>query len=140
MVDRAYYYKNYDPDNPIAQMNREAAASLDPNQQRRMVEDQKIFGEYNFAPIMEEKKQALKDALNEIHKIVTPTIKGLSHTSNVAEIQDRIYRKIAPWENQFNVCVFDSKTVKDTNYCADTFANQLRGPGVEYTKSVLKDY
>jgi len=140
MTDKAYYYKNFDPNNPIAQMNQEAAESLDPNKQKRMVKDQAIFGEYNFAPIMEEKKDLLREALNEIHKIVTPTIKGLSHTSNCAEIQDKIYRKIAPWENQFNTCVFNSKNTRDTNYCADTFANQLKGEGVEYTKTILKDY
>jgi len=139
-MDKAHQYANYDPENAIAQMNKEAADNLNPNKQHLMVKDQAIFGEYHFAPIADEKKDQLKEALNEIHKIVTPTIKQLKHTSNVAEIQDRLFRRIAPWELEFNNCIFNSANMRDTNYCADRFTDQLKGEGVEYTKKIIRDY
>ena len=140
MADKAYQYAKYDPNNPIAELNKEAAENMDPKKQQRMVQDQIIYGEYNFAPIPDEKKKKLQDSLQEIHKVVTPTIKNLAHSSNASEIQDRLFRKFAPWENEFNACVFASKNTKDTSYCADKFAGQLSGEGLEFTKKILRDY
>lgn len=140
MASRAYQYAKYDPNNAIVEMNKEAADNLDPNKQKRQVQDQVIYGEYNFAPILDEKKQKLQDALNELHTVVTPTLKNLTHSSNAAEIQDRVYRKLAPYENEFNACVFASKNTRDTSYCADRFASQITGDTLDYTKKILRDY
>jgi len=121
-------------------MNKEALQNMQWQRSQKNMEPLAVYGEYRAPPLGADKKQAMEDALREIHQIITPTLKGLKHTANMVDLQERIYRKFAFYESELNQCIFASKNIRDTNYCADKFVNQLRGEGKQYVLDILKDY
>lgn len=137
-MDRIYQKPTEGDD--VDLMNKEALQNMQWKRSQTNMKELAIYGEYAAPPLTTEKKQQMEDALREIHTIITPTVKGLKHTSNVVDLQERIYRKFAFYESELNTCIFSSKNLRDTNYCADKFINQLKGEGKQYVIDILKEY
>lgn len=108
--------------------------------QQTKMQNYTFYGEFEYIPVPLEKQKAISDAIDDINAIVKPTLSKLEHETNIAEIQDRIYRKINTYENVFNSCIMGSKDLRDVNFCSDRFINQLRNDVRGYTVDVLRDY
>lgn len=123
---------------PITLINEESANNF--RLQDVKMQNYTLYGEYDYIPVPLEKRKIIDEAVNEINTIVKPTISRLDNDLNRAEIQDSIYRKIVPFISGFNVCVMNSKDIRDVNYCSDRLINFLRGEAREYTINFLKDF
>jgi hypothetical protein len=108
--------------------------------QKVKMQNYTFFGEFEYIPVPLEKQKSINDAVDDINQIVKPTISRLEHPTNIAEIQDRIYRKINGYENAFNGCIMASKDLRDVNFCSDRFINQLKNDVRGFTIDVLKEY
>lgn len=108
--------------------------------QQTKMENYTFFGEYEYIPIPLDKQRGISEAVDELNRIVKPTITKLEHDTNRAEIQDRVYRKINGFENAFNACIVASKDLRDVNFCSDRFINQLRNDVRLFTINMLKEY
>ncbi|KAL4494465.1 hypothetical protein ABPG72_019875 [Tetrahymena utriculariae] len=130
--------QNVEEMDPIQKINYEATVNM--GRQDLITREYTFYSDYEFIPIQEDRKQQMEDALNNLHKIIHPTVTQLKKKANVQEIQDRIYRKLQGWEGELNTCVFSAKNVRDSNYCADRFTNRINTEGVEFVKQILREY
>mmetsp|Transcript_74819 Transcript_74819/g.86868 ORF Transcript_74819/g.86868 Transcript_74819/m.86868 type:complete len:129 (+) Transcript_74819:24-410(+) len=126
--------------NPIAQDDAAAIQNLQWERQKFFPNQFRIFGEYGFVPVQDDKKEEIQKAIENINDIARPTLKSLRYKSNKQELQERVWRKLDGYTMEFNVCVTQSKNIRDTNYCADKYISQLKNDGAEYVKSILKEY
>lgn len=125
---------------PITKINEDALQNLHWDKIQRITSQFKIFGDYNFTPIEDDKKALIQQAVSNINDICRPTLKALRYKSNRQELQERIARKLADYEGEFNYCMGASNNMRDSNHCSDKFVNQLNNDAVLYIKEVLKDY
>lgn len=127
-------------DNPIAQDDAAALKNLQWDKQKFFPSQFRVFGDYSFVPVQEDRKEEIKKAIQNINDIARPTFSALRYKSNKQELQEKIWRKLDAWTMEFNFCVTSSRNTRDTNYCADKYVSQLKNDAVEYVKNVLKEY
>lgn len=123
---------------PVTLLNEEASRNF--LLQDKKMENYTFYGEYNFIPIPMDKRKTIDESVLEINKIVQPTINKLDNDINKADIQDSIYRKISPFISGFNVCIMNSRDLRDTNFCCDRLINFLQGDARQYTINLLKEF
>lgn len=123
---------------PIAELNLEAVQNI--ARMPHKTEPLTLFGEYNFIPIPLNRQEKIQASLTEINRIVNPTVRKLENPANIMEIQDKLYRKITPLENELNSCVLLSKNVSDVNYCSDRFVDQMNTVVKPYVLDFIRDF
>lgn len=100
----------------------------------------RIFGRPSWLPIPEDRKAALTKALNKINTMCRPTVTELQNPKNKAELQDRLYREMKPYESRFNNCMIQATNLTEVVACSDTFAGQLENEVAQAAKRILRDY
>lgn len=123
---------------PITKYDKEATE----NHQKKEfhTRNHTFYGQYEFVPIQKDKQREIEEAFDRINKLVAPTTAKLNSVHNVAEIQEKIYLKLAPWESQLNNCLFKAKDIRDSNYCSDEFLKKVNGEGRDFIVKLLKEY
>eukprot|EP01015_Nassula_variabilis_P001408 TRINITY_DN1075_c0_g2_i11.p1 TRINITY_DN1075_c0_g2~~TRINITY_DN1075_c0_g2_i11.p1 ORF type:complete len:150 (-),score=32.38 TRINITY_DN1075_c0_g2_i11:116-565(-) len=124
----------------LSRENLHAARRLNPERTKMRYEKFPVYGAYNYVPIQPQKQDEINEAFREINTIATPTLKQIKNRANLAEIQERLYQKVKPWENELNVCIAQAANTRDSDYCADSFVSKLRQQGVAFIKDVLREY
>jgi|JI10StandDraft_1071094.scaffolds.fasta_scaffold49660_3 hypothetical protein len=49
-------------------------------------------------------KIKISDSLLNLQKLLLPTIRGLRNERNVSQLQNKVYRKIKVYEQEYNTC------------------------------------
>eukprot|EP01017_Pseudomicrothorax_dubius_P024499 TRINITY_DN2602_c0_g6_i2.p2 TRINITY_DN2602_c0_g6~~TRINITY_DN2602_c0_g6_i2.p2 ORF type:complete len:152 (+),score=45.84 TRINITY_DN2602_c0_g6_i2:66-521(+) len=120
------------------QYDKQARTNL--NRKDYHLKDYKIFGSYEFVPLPKEKMAEMDAALLEINRVITPTVRRLNSEANIMEIQERLYRKILPWETEMNTCLFQARDAGDANFCGDKFLARLKSEGIRFAADLMKEY
>ena len=93
-----------------------------------------------YIPPQEDTQYRCKEAIDEINKILVPTIKQQNHDSTKIEIIQRLYRHMVPYVNDYNKCLETALDFHDYSKCANRMINAFGKDGVEFAKSLAKEY
>ncbi len=78
--------------------------------------------------------------LDEIHEILTPTIKGISKIEVLDDLRDRLYIGIKPMIMNFNECNRKAMDLHDNYRCSESLLNELETRGIPLAKSLAKEF
>lgn len=85
----------------------------------------KVFGTPTWIPVPEDKRIELNMALRRLNDTINPTVRQLNNIKNVAEVQDRIYRMMKPYQDKFSRCIVESASVAEVRDCSDTMLKHM---------------
>ena len=98
------------------------------------------FGRYGRLQIPDAKKQVIEEDVNRLQAMCLPTLAKLRNNQNIAQLQDRIYRKLKLQEDKFNDCFSKARTPSEGDYCLDQLHQNLSVKVMEDTKKILEEY
>ncbi len=61
--------------------------------------DYKKLGAYSWIDIPEETKAKMSDSIIKIQSLILPTVRQLSNERNIAQLQNKVYRKLKVYED-----------------------------------------
>ncbi len=91
-------------------------------------------------PITRRVQLIANTTINRIHEILKPTLESFTRESTVAEVQERLYRKLLiPTEN-YNKCASNAFDLHDQKICEDNFVSFMENDMIQFTKDLAREY
>jgi len=82
----------------------------------------------------------VREAVINIQNLVLPTLNHIRNERNIAQIQDKIYRKMKVYEEEFNTCQKKSRTIDDAYVCGNNLLSRLNNDIPKFVKTVINEY
>lgn len=98
------------------------------------------YGSYAAVQVPEEVKVGVRKAMIDIQNLVLPTLNHLRNERNIAQIQDRIYKKLKIYEDEFNQCQRKTRSIDDAYVCGDALLQHLNVDMPKHIKSIINEY
>jgi hypothetical protein len=98
------------------------------------------YGSYASVQVPEEIKVGVRAAMVNIQNSVLPTLNHIRNERNISQIQDRIYRKLKVYEEEFNNCQSRTRSIDDAYVCGNQLLNRLNVDIPQHVKSVINEY
>jgi len=94
----------------------------------------------SFIPIQPDRKACIESNFELINKILKPQWDSMDHSKTKEEMFAKMERKLWPWLDTFNECLYEAHTASDSNECSDRFIRRLSSEGIAYAKRLAKEY
>ena len=64
----------------------------------------------------------------------------MRNQKNIIELQERVYHELLPYVNRFNVCIVQSRTPEQSEYCSEIMNKNLTIDFQPKLKKILSEY
>ena len=93
-----------------------------------------------YIPPQENTMFKCREAIGKMHTLLLPTLTQQNHDATRVEIIQRLYRHMALYVNEYNKCLGQALDYHDYNKCSKKIIDAFENEGIEFTKSLAKEY
>lgn len=97
-------------------------------------------GQIDFLTPTHDKITEIEQTFGLFSAILQPTAATHTRGKTTDSMMDKVSRKLRPWTDDFNACLYRARNYGDADVCADNFLNLLKTEGVSYVKAVAKEF
>ena len=107
-----------------------------------VVEERRLYEprSHYYIPPQDDTVYRTKQAINNMQEILRPTLDQLNHDSTVAEVSNRVYHRMLPFVEEYNVCVENALDFHDYRKCSNRMVKGFEVDGLNFAKQLAREY
>lgn len=113
-------------------------------QLRESLDDKRRYarrmGQIDFLTPTHDKVSQIEQTFELFNSILKPTAATHTRGKTTQAMMETVGRKLRPWTDELNQCLYRARNYGDADTCADHFLHLLNTEGLSYVKKVAKDY